>query len=78
MAFDERAECYRATDGTEIKLKHYFVHDNVQQDAEERRTDYEIGELADRLQEERQQISPQQRQRQADLLRRQFGHAVRR
>ena len=48
---------------------------NVPQEAEERRTDFEIEELADRLQEEGQRISPES---QVDLLRRHFADAVRR
>ena len=67
-----------STDGTDIKLKHSLFTADVQQEAEERRTDNLIEELPDRLQEERQKISTQQSQRQVDLLRRQFADDVRR
>ena len=75
----ERAQFIVRTDGTDIKVKHCLFTANVQQEAEERRIDYEIEELADvRFQEDRHKIFRQHGRRQVDLLRRQFADAVRR
>ena len=60
MTLHERVNVIVSTDRTGVKLKHHLFTTNVQQDAEERRTDHEIEELADgRFQDEKQKIVPQ-------------------